>query len=77
MGFFSSRKQAPATVPGDHIIPLGFWNDADHTRKICLDITLTFNDVLDPEMLRDSLDTLLQKGGWRRFGARLRRNVRK
>ncbi|OKL62668.1 hypothetical protein UA08_01170 [Talaromyces atroroseus] len=74
MYFFTSRKQAPATVPSDHVIPLGFWNDMDYARAISLDITLKFNDALDPERLRDSLDTLLKNGGWRKFGARLRRN---
>ncbi|EED19052.1 LysR family regulatory protein, putative [Talaromyces stipitatus ATCC 10500] len=74
MGLFSSSRPAPETVPSDRIIPLSLWDDQDYARAISLDITLTFNDVLDPEKLRDSLDILLRKKGWQKFGARLRRN---
>jgi hypothetical protein len=76
MGLFPSSRPAPETVPSDRIIPLSFWDDQDYARGMSLDITLTFNDVLDPERLQDSLDTLLQKKGWEKFGARLRKNVR-
>lgn len=75
MGVFSSRRPPPETIPGDRIIPLSFWDDQDYARGMSLDITLTFNDVLDPEKLRGALDTLLQKKGWEKFGARLRKNV--
>ncbi|KAF2182911.1 putative LysR family regulatory protein [Zopfia rhizophila CBS 207.26] len=34
---------------------------------------LCFDDVLDAEKLREALDNLLQKDGWRKLGARLRR----
>lgn len=76
MGVFSSRRPPPETIPGDRIIPLSFWDDQDYARGMSLDITLTFNDVLDPEKLRGALNTLLQKKGWEKFGARLRKNVR-
>lgn len=76
MGLFSSSRPVPETVPGDRIIPLSFWDDQDYARKMSLDVTLTFNDVLDPEMLRNALETLLRKKGWEKFGARLRKNVR-
>lgn len=76
MGLFSSSRQTPETVPGDRIIPVSFWDDQDYARGMSLDITLTFNDVLDPERLRDALDTILKKKGWEKFGSRLRKNVR-
>lgn len=75
MGLFSSSKPAPETFPGDRIIPVSFWDDQDYARGMSLDITLTFNDVLDPVKLRASLEILLEKKGWEKFGARLRKNV--
>jgi hypothetical protein len=76
MGLFSSSRPTPQTVPSDRIIPVTFWDDQDFARGMSLDITLTFNDVLDPEKLRASLDILFEKKGWEKFGARLRKNVR-
>lgn len=75
MGLFSSSRPAPQTIPGDRIIPVSFWDDQDYARGMSLDITLTFNDVLDPVKLRKSLEILLEKKGWEKFGARLRKNV--
>ncbi|QGA12400.1 hypothetical protein EYB26_000044 [Talaromyces marneffei] len=77
MGLFSSNRPAPQTVPSDCIIPLSFWDDQDYARGMSLDITLTFNDVLDPVKLRTSLKYLLEKKGWEKFGARLRKNGKK
>ncbi|KUL83756.1 hypothetical protein ZTR_08650 [Talaromyces verruculosus] len=74
MGLFSSSRPAPETFPSDRIIPVSFWDDQDYARGMSLDITLTFNNVLDPAKLRDSLKTLLEKKGWEKFGARLRKN---
>lgn len=76
MGFFSSSRLSPETVPTDRVIPLTFWDDQDYARAITLDITFTFNDRLDPGKLHNALDDLLRRKGWQKFGARLRRNVR-
>jgi hypothetical protein len=76
MGLFSSKKTAPPPVPTDRVIPFRFADDFVYTRGLCLDISLCFDDVLDPEKLRESLDVLLNKDGWRKLGARMRLNVR-
>lgn len=67
---------APAKVPTDIVIPLHFFDDTPLWRAFVLYSMFVFDDVLDPEKLRSSLDTLAQRDGWRKLGARLRRNVR-
>lgn len=74
MGLFGSKRPPP--VATDHVIPFRFADDFPYTRGLCLDISLRFDDVLDSDKLRDALDVLLNKPGWRKLGARLRLNVR-
>lgn len=38
-------------------------------------VSLVFDDVLDPEMLRKALEGLVKRDGWQRLGGRLRKNV--
>lgn len=76
MGLFSSKQTAPSPVATDRVIPFRFIDDFIYTRGLCLDISLRFDDVLDAEKLRESLDVLLNRDGWRKLGARLRLNVR-
>ncbi|CRG87060.1 hypothetical protein PISL3812_04075 [Talaromyces islandicus] len=64
MGLFASKQTAPPPVPTDRVIPFRFADDFVYTRGLCLDIALRFDDVLDPEKLRQSLDVLLNKDGW-------------
>lgn len=65
----------PATIPGDTIIPLHFYDDTAVARNILQDMTLRFDDVLDTEKLSNALGRLLELGNWRKLGARLRTNV--
>lgn len=71
MGFFS-EKQAPPTIPTDHVFPLRF---ADELYPVSFDFTLVFRDAMNTEMLRVSAENVLQREGWRQLGARLRRAV--
>lgn len=75
MGLFASKQTAPPPVATDRVIPFRFNDDHVYTRGLCLDISLRFDDVLDPEKLREALDILLNKDGWRKLGARLRLTV--
>lgn len=76
MGFLSKSKPSrPERVPTDTVVPLSFADDQPHARAICLHHTCRFDDVLDIEALRLSLERLLELDGWRRLGARLRLNV--
>ncbi|KAK6063699.1 lysR family regulatory protein [Seiridium cupressi] len=71
---FGSRAQPPK-VPSDTIIPLYFFDNTPLWRAFILCSTLVFDDVLDPQKLRVSLESLIQRDGWRKLSARLRRNV--
>lgn len=60
-------------VPGD-TFPLHLLDDTKFNRD-CISWSMRFNDVLDAEMLRDSLSELLDMGNWRKLGGRLRPKV--
>jgi hypothetical protein len=74
MGFFGTggRRAFPPTVPTDTIIPFHFFDDAKHTNGLCFDFTFRFDDGLNGEKLRGALSRLLEIGGWRKLGARIR-----
>lgn len=74
MSFFKGPA-APARVPTDKVIPLHFWDDSPLYRRIALYNLKVFDDVLDPEMLRSSLEALVSQDTWRKLGGRLRKNV--
>lgn len=57
------------------VIPLHSKDDTWMNRGIALEFTLHFDDVLDPEHLRRSLERLMEIGEWKKLGARLRLNV--
>lgn len=59
----------------DKVIPLGFLDNSPVMTRIVLYNLMVYDDVLDPEKLRDALDRLVQRPGWGKMGARLRSNV--
>lgn len=74
MSFFRGLA-APARVPTDRVIPLHFWDESPLYRRIALYNLKVFDDVLDPEKLRGSLETLVSQNTWRKLGGRLRKDV--
>ncbi len=72
---FSQKRAPPASVPTDTVIPMHFFDDNWVNRSILLDFTLRFDDVLNPEKLRNALVRLMELGHWKKLGARLRQNV--
>jgi len=70
------RKQAPAQVSTDRVMPLQFFEDSLLVQGNNMAVSLVFGDVLDPELLRRSLEALVKRNGWQRLGGRLRKNVR-
>lgn len=70
------KSSAPARVPSDTVVPFRFFDDTPLWRAFILYSTFVFDDVLDPSKLRDSLEALAKRDGWRKLGARLRRSVR-
>lgn len=73
--FFRS-PQVPSIVPTDTIVPLSAGDDNFVNKSIVMLFMMRFDDVLDPDKLRVSLEKLLERDGWRKLGARLRLNVR-
>jgi hypothetical protein len=75
MNFLKTKREAPALVPTDTIVPLHSNDDSKSSRACVFDVLFKFDDVLDPEKLHGSLRDLLAREGWRKLGARLRLNV--
>ncbi|KAH6645422.1 hypothetical protein BKA67DRAFT_664502 [Truncatella angustata] len=73
MGIFG--RAAPAHIETDQVIPLGFLDNTPLMQRILLYNLMVFNDVLDPEKLRNALERLVQQKTWRKMGARLRSNA--
>ncbi|ORY59544.1 uncharacterized protein BCR38DRAFT_412555 [Pseudomassariella vexata] len=69
-----SKPAALAAVPSDQVIPLCYFDDNADLRGMLLSVMLKFDDKLDPDKLKTSLEELLQRNGWRKLGARLRLN---
>ncbi|KAI2472619.1 hypothetical protein F4781DRAFT_444982 [Annulohypoxylon bovei var. microspora] len=69
-------RRPPPMIPSDTVIPLHRYDDTPLTRKVIVEFTMRFDDVLDPDKLRLSLEKLLSRRDWRKLGGRLRLNVR-
>ncbi|WYZ34052.1 hypothetical protein EsH8_I_000328 [Colletotrichum jinshuiense] len=70
-----SRKPAraqPPRVATDDVYPVHFFDDTKPFREMLLNWTLRFDDVLDADMLHDSLAKLLDIGDWRKLAGRMR-----
>lgn len=76
MNLLFGRKPGPAHIPGDRIVPLHFFEKSPLVQGNNFAVSLVFDDVLDPEKLRESLEGLVKREGWQRLGGRLRKNVR-
>ena len=64
---------APTTT--DTVVRMHYFDDNAINRSVVLYITLRFDTVLVPELLRNGLERLSQIGGWKKLGARLRATV--
>lgn len=74
---FKRKAAAPERIPSDEVISLHWLDDNAIFRNSILNLLMTFDGVLDPERLRQSLAQLAsRRDGWRKLGARLRLNVR-
>ncbi|KAH0435756.1 hypothetical protein CcaCcLH18_04710 [Colletotrichum camelliae] len=72
---FKSTPNTPGWVPSDDVIPLHHFDDNPILRKIVVNFMLKFDDVLDPERLREALERVVtREDGWRKLTARLRLN---
>jgi hypothetical protein len=76
MEMLFGRKPAVEPVPSDRVLPLHFFEDSQLVQGNNMAVSIVFDDVLDPEKLRQSLEGLVKREGWERLGGRLRKNVR-
>ncbi|KAL4734446.1 hypothetical protein BDV11DRAFT_54780 [Aspergillus similis] len=74
MNWFFGRVPAEA-VPGDRILPLRFFENSLLVQGNNMAVSLVFDAVLDPSILRSSLEGLVKREGWQRLGGRLRKNA--
>jgi hypothetical protein len=71
-----AKKTQQARVPTDEVLPVFFFDDTPMLRNAIMCWTMRFNDVLDPEKLRQSLARLVSReDGWRKLRGRIRLNV--
>ncbi|KAF9883846.1 hypothetical protein FE257_002737 [Aspergillus nanangensis] len=75
MEMFFGRKPAAEPVPGDQILPLHFFENSLLVQGNNMAVSLVFDSALDPEKLRQSLESLVKRQGWQRLGGRLRKNA--
>jgi hypothetical protein len=64
-----------ATMSDDEVVPFRFWDEQDTMRRIVMEFTYRFDDVLDAQKLKSSLERLLKIGEWRGLGARFKKSV--
>ncbi|KAI1358084.1 hypothetical protein F5Y08DRAFT_127794 [Xylaria arbuscula] len=69
-----SKQQAPPAVATDTVVPMHAMDDNSINRSMVIMFMMRFDDVLDPEKLKSSLEKLLSRDDWRKLGARLRLN---
>ncbi len=62
-------------APADRVVPLHFFENSLLVQGNNMAVSLVFDDVLDPEKLRSSLEGLIKREGWQRLGGRLKKDV--
>ncbi|KAL3480812.1 hypothetical protein BJX99DRAFT_204988 [Aspergillus californicus] len=75
MDWLFGRKPPVEVVPGDRVLPLHFFENSLLVQGNNMAASLVFDAVLDPEILRRSLEGLVKREGWQRLGGRLRKNA--
>ncbi|KAI6511026.1 hypothetical protein MCOR13_000712 [Pyricularia oryzae] len=71
---FGGAKSAPVPLPGDRVVPMNSLDDNALVHNTTLVVSFVFDALLDPEKLRDSLESLIKRDGWQKLGARIRYN---
>lgn len=69
------KREAPALVPTDVVAPLRYWDDTVVVKSLVVFSMSRFDVALDAKKLYSSLERLISRKGWRKLGARLRKNV--
>lgn len=69
------EPQVPETFKSDDVIPVHLFDDSAAARGIVLVWTFRFEDVLNPQKLRDALSELFSMNGWRKLSGKFRMQV--
>ncbi|KAH8655886.1 hypothetical protein BX600DRAFT_526359 [Xylariales sp. PMI_506] len=73
----STPSDTPTVQMGtDRIIPLHYFDDSPMFSRITMYVLMNFDEVLDPERLRRSLEKLIRRDTWQKLGARVRRGAK-
>ncbi|KHN95647.1 Chloramphenicol acetyltransferase-like domain protein [Metarhizium album ARSEF 1941] len=72
----SKVAKQPLVVPTDTVVPLSQFDNPMPLQRMFIYSTFLFDHVLNVSMLRNGLEALIERDGWRKLGARLRRNPR-
>ncbi|RYP65406.1 hypothetical protein DL771_008330 [Monosporascus sp. 5C6A] len=74
MSFLFRTQEPLPPVPTDQVIPVHFFDDHPILRRVVLYNMLVFDDVLDVEKLRSTLENLVKRETWRKLGGRVRKH---
>ncbi|KAH8666844.1 hypothetical protein BX600DRAFT_481192 [Xylariales sp. PMI_506] len=69
-------REGPDRVPGDIVAPLRYWDDTIVMKSLIVYCMMRYDVALDAKKLNGSLERLLSLKGWRKLGARLRKNAK-
>ncbi|KAM7197838.1 hypothetical protein V8F33_005330 [Rhypophila sp. PSN 637] len=72
-GLFS-RQPVVEHCPTDRVVPLHFFENSLLVQGNNMAVPLVFDEVLDPQKIRDALEGLVKRDGWQRLGGRLKKN---
>lgn len=71
-----SHRQRPERVHTDTVVKLATLENSLMMRSMCMNWTFRFEEKLDVDMLRSSLEDLISKApNWKKLGGRFRVNV--
>lgn len=69
------QQKVAAKAEPDLIIPLHYFDNSTMFTNITMYAIMVFDEVLEPERLRASLDQLVRRETWQKLGARVRKGV--
>ncbi|EQK99555.1 Chloramphenicol acetyltransferase-like domain protein [Ophiocordyceps sinensis CO18] len=73
----SAMEDQPGQLLPDKVVPLGIFDDTFLTWDVVYYTMFLFDDAMDVSRLRDGLESLVERDGWRKLGARIRRSPTK
>lgn len=69
------KKESTRAEEPDRIMPLHYFDNNTMFLSITMHAIMVYDEVLDAEKLRSSLEKLISRDTWQRLGARLKKGV--